>query len=173
VLSLDSHRINRRFIQNFAEIAAPLHSITKKNQRFQWTGDALKAFQKLTEVMTSAPIHAMPTDDGDFVLDTDASDTAIGAVLSQKQGGIERVIAYASRSLEKRERNYCVTRKELLAVVYFLRYFKQYLLGRSFIVRTDHAALTWLSRMPDPRSTSSLVTADGRVFICYTTPSWI
>jgi len=101
--------------------------------------------------MTSAPIFAMPTDNDEFVLDMDASDFAIGAVLSQRQEGVERVIAYASRSLDRRERNYCVTRKELLAVVYFLRYFKQYLLGRlSFIISTDHAALTWLRRTPDP-----------------------
>jgi len=57
---------------------------------------------------------------------------------------------YASRSLDRREQNYCVTRRELLAVVHFLKYFKQYLLGRHFTVRTDHAALTWLKRTPDP-----------------------
>jgi transposase InsO family protein len=140
----------RRFVQNFAKIASPLHAITRKNQRFEWTQEAEKAFNLLKLAMTSPPILSMPTDDGKFVLDTDASDRAIGAVLSQKQEGVEKVIAYASRSLDRREQNYCVTRKELLAVVYFLRYFKQYLLGRSFVVRTDHAALTWLKRTPDP-----------------------
>ena len=92
----------------------------------------------------------MPSDTGEFLLDTDASDGAIGAVLSQRQDGVERVIAYASRSLDRRERNYCVTRKELLAVVHFMKYFKQYILGRHFTVRTDHAALTWLRKTPDP-----------------------
>ena len=52
---------------------------------------------------------------------------AVGAVLSQRQDGVERVVAYASGSLDRREQNYCVTRKELLAIVYFLKYFKQYL----------------------------------------------
>jgi len=61
----------------------------------------------------------MPTDDDEFTLDTDASDFAIGAVLLQMQNGVERVVAYASRALVRRERNYCVTRKELLAVVNF------------------------------------------------------
>ena len=61
----------------------------------------------------------MPTDDGEFILDTDALDTTIGAVSSQKQGEHERVVAYASRRLDRRESRYCVTRKELLAVVYF------------------------------------------------------
>jgi len=92
----------------------------------------------------------MPNDTDEFTVDTDASDFAVGAVLSQRQEGVERVIAYASRSLDRRERNYCVTRKELLAVVWFLRVFKQYLLGRRFKVRTDHAALSWLRHTPDP-----------------------
>jgi len=90
----------------------------------------------------------MPTDDGDFVLDTDASYFATGAVLSQRQNGVERIIAYARRAVDRRKQNYCVTRKELLAVVHFLAFFKQYLLGRYFTVRTDHAALTWLRHTP-------------------------
>jgi len=92
----------------------------------------------------------MPNDTGEFILDTDASDQTIGAVLSQLQDGAEKVIAYASRKLDKREVNYCITRKELLAIVHSLKYFKQYLLGRRFKIRTDHAPLTWLRRTPDP-----------------------
>jgi len=84
----------------------------------------------------------MPNDEGQFTLDTDASNESIGAVLSQRQDGEARVIAFGNRSLDKRERNYCVTRKEVLAVVHFVCYFKQYLLGRQFCIRTDHAALT-------------------------------
>jgi RNase H-like domain found in reverse transcriptase/Reverse transcriptase (RNA-dependent DNA polymerase)/Zinc knuckle len=140
----------RRFIKDFAKVAAPLNEIARKNARFLWTVEAQNSFDCLKSAMTSTPILAMPTDHDDFILDTDASDFAIGAVLSQKQNGEERVIAYASRSLDKREKNYCVTRRELLAVVYFLKYFKQYLLGRDFKIRTDHAALTWLKRTPDP-----------------------
>ena len=92
----------------------------------------------------------MPTDDDLFTLDVDASDRGIGAVLSQQQGGEERVIAYASRVLSRTERNYCCTRRELLAVVFFVRHYKPYLLGRKFLVRTDHAALTWLRKTPEP-----------------------
>ena len=73
------------------------------------------------------------------MLDTDASNHYIGAVLSQIQGGEERVIAYGSRTYSKAEVNYCTTPKELLAVVYFMKLFMQYLLGREFLVRTDHA----------------------------------
>jgi hypothetical protein len=92
----------------------------------------------------------MPTNEGRFILDTDASDTAVGAVLSQEQDGVERVIAYASKSLSREQRNYCVTRRELLAIVIFLKYFRHYILGRRFLVRTDHAALQWLRRIPEP-----------------------
>ena len=87
----------------------------------------------------------------EFLLGTDASDQGIGAVLSQIQSdGQERVVAYASRLLSKSERRYCVTRKELLAVVVFLHHFRQYLLGRKFILRTDHSSLMWLRNFKEP-----------------------
>ncbi|KAL7835047.1 hypothetical protein SRHO_G00292940 [Serrasalmus rhombeus] len=79
-----------------------------------------------------------------FILDTDASDFGIGAVLSQEVDGIERVIAYGSRALSKAERRYATTKKELLSMVVFTKYFKHYLLGREFILRTDHNSLRWL-----------------------------
>ena len=85
-----------------------------------------------------------------FILDTDASEHSIGAAIHQVQDGEEKVLAYASRLYSKAEKNYCTTRKELLAVVHFTKLFKQYLLGRKFIVRTDHAALQWLQRTPEP-----------------------
>ena len=134
----------RRFVRNYAAIAAPLHFLTKKDQPFMWTEETQEAFDALKEALTSPPILAMPNDTGEFVLDTDASDRTIGAVLSQMQDGVEKVIAYAGRSLDKREVNYCTTRKELLAIVYSMKYFKQYLMGRHFKIRTDHAPLTWL-----------------------------
>ena len=81
-----------------------------------------------------------------FVLDTDASEVSIGAELSQLQEGKVRVIAYASHVLQPAQRRYCVTRKELLAVVKFCRQFRHFLLGQPFIVRTDHSSLVWLWR---------------------------
>eukprot|EP00731_Ephydatia_muelleri_P039166 Em1164g1a len=86
-----------------------------------------------------------------YILDTDASDTGIGAVLSQiSDEGSERVIAYASRSLSRPEQRYCVTRKELLAVVSFVQQFRQYLLGREFTLRTDHGSLVWIRNFKEP-----------------------
>jgi hypothetical protein len=84
---------------------------------------------------------AYPRDEGGYILDTDACDVSIGAVLRQIQDGQEKVIAYGSRTLNKAESNYCVTDKELLALRHFVEYYRQYLLGRKFLVRTDHQYL--------------------------------
>ena len=140
----------RKFVLNFAVIASPLHRLTEKYTQFVWTDVAQKAFDDLKTALTSPPILAMPTLTDKYVLDTDASDFCIGAVLSQVQDGEERVIAYASRTLSRPERNYCVTRRELLALVYFVKEFRCYLLGQRFLIRTDHAALQWLQKTPDP-----------------------
>ena len=137
-------------VEGFAKIAAPLYDLTKKRAKFQWTEECDVAFQTLKTVLTSAPVVGMPNDSDLFTLDTDASDESIGAVLSQCQNGREVVIAYASRRLSKSEKNYCVTRRELLAVVAFLKHFRHYLLGRKFVIRTDHAALTWLRKVSEP-----------------------
>ena len=139
-----------RFIKGYAEVAAPLHNLTRKDVTFRWTQGAQVAFDTLKTALISPPILAMPIDEGEMILDTDASDKSIGSVLSQIQNGEERVIAYAGRILDKRELNYCVTRKELLAVVYSLKHFRQYLLGSKFKIRTDHAPLTWLRKTPEP-----------------------
>ncbi|XP_078319793.1 uncharacterized protein LOC144621076 [Crassostrea virginica] len=85
-----------------------------------------------------------------FILDTDASDVAMEAVLSQIHDGVEKVIAYASPTLSKAERKYYVTRKELLAVVYFTKYYKHFLYGKEFKIRTDHSSLKWLLNCKNP-----------------------
>ena len=104
----------------------------------------------LKEKLTTAPILGYPTAEDKFILDTDASKCSIGAVLSQIQDGREVVIAYGSRRMSKSERNYCVTRQELLAIVWFSEHFKHYLVGRKFLLRTDHGSLRWLFGFKDP-----------------------
>jgi hypothetical protein len=101
---------------------------------------------RLLLTSSTGPLLALPDFSKQFILDTDSSDKAIGAVLhvSQVIDDKEKVCAYASRCLSKSERRYCVTRKELLAVVYFVKYFRHYLYGREFLVRTDHSSLRWL-----------------------------
>jgi hypothetical protein len=93
---------------------------------------------------------AAPQDEGKYVLDTDASLVSLGAVLHEQQGSELRVIAYASRFLSRAEQNYSTTRRELLAVVYGFKQFRQFLLGRHFLLRVDHSALTYLRKTPEP-----------------------
>ena len=91
-------------------------------------------------------MFAHPSPDGLFILDCDASGTQIGAELSQVQNGVIKPICYVSHVLIKQHQNYCTKRKELLAVFKFCRQFRHYLLGRHFLIRTDHDSLVWLTR---------------------------
>ena len=129
----------RRFVPRFSDIAAPLHALIQKGARFVWTEQCQRAFDALKAALVSADVLALPREEGQFILDCDASDFGIGAVLSQVQDGVDRPVSYARQLFNKHERNYNVTRKELLAVVTFIRKFKQCFLGREFIMRTDHA----------------------------------
>ena len=132
----------RRFVPGFAAIAKPLHQLTEKGRHFEWTDECDAAFKQLKKALTEGG--------GVFVVDTDASDVGIGCILSQIENGEERVIANYSRTLRKPERNYCVTRKELLAVVAAIGQIHHYLYGRRFRVRSDHASLQWLMRFKNP-----------------------
>ena len=105
-----------------------------------------QAFDHVKQQLISAPLLAYPNAKYTFVLDTDASNIAIGGVLSQIQNEVERVVCYGSYILTPAQRKYCTTRKELLAIVRFTRQYRHYLLGKQFVVRTDHNSLTWLLR---------------------------
>ena len=130
----------------------PMVELTKKGKPFVWSSGCEESFRELKKALVSPDIMGYPQNEGgEFILDTDASDVGIGSVLAQVQDGRERVIAYASRALNKAERNYCITEKELLSARFFIEYFRQYLLGRHFLVRTDHQALTWLFSLKEPR----------------------
>jgi len=141
----------RRFVPSFADIAHPLHQCTTTSP-FSWEPEADDAFKKLKQALTEAPVLAYPHPVSSFILDTDASGTGIGGVLSQCSPGEdqERVIAYFSRALSSQERHYCVTRRELLAVVKAIKHFHAYLYGRKFLIRTDHSALRWLLEFRHP-----------------------
>ena len=95
----------------------------------------------LKEKLTTAPILACPDFSLPFSLQTDAFSTGLAAALTQVQDGHERIIAYASRSLNKAERNYTVTEWECLAVVWAIRKYREYLEGYHFTVVTDHSSL--------------------------------
>ena len=117
----------RKFIPIFSEIAQPLTRLTKKSIRFNWSLDCQKAFDTLKEQLASPPVLAYLKDEGEYILDTDASNHAMGAVLSQIQAGEERVISFASRALCGEQQNYCTTKRELLAVVNFVEHFRYFL----------------------------------------------
>lgn len=142
---------HRDFIQGLAEIIQPLYELTQKKKDFVWTDECESAFQKLKQMMCRPPVLAFPTREGRFVLDTDASDGAIGAGLYQYQENQLKAISFASASLTPEQKRYCTTRKELLSVVYFTRHFRHYLLSQEFDLRTDHASLIWLCSFKDPQ----------------------
>lgn len=143
----------RKYVQNFASIAAPLFRLTNKDVPFQWSVEAEEAFVSLKKALTEAPVISFPRfgdGAGKFTLDCDASDQGIGAVLLQEQDGVERVIAYGSHKLSKSQKNYSTTKKELLACVVFVQEFSHYLKGREFTLRTDHSSLQWLYNFKNP-----------------------
>jgi len=134
----------RKFVKDFSLIAKPLFSLTENTCKFEWTEFCGKAFEELKKRLISSPILTFPKEERQFILNTDASNHGIGAVLSQVQEGKEKVIAYYSKVFSKTERNYCVTRKELLAAIDSTKFFHHYLYGRKFVIRTDHISLRWL-----------------------------
>ncbi len=140
----------RKFVPAFSELASPLNELLRKEAAFLWTEEHQNAFTQLKVKLTSAPVLGYPLVEGKYILDTDASNHSIGAILAQLQWGEERVITYASNHLTPAQRRYCVTRRELLAVVCYTRKFRHYLLGKKFLLRTDHNSLTWLFRFKHP-----------------------
>ena len=137
---------HREHIKDFAKIATVLYTRTGKRAKFFWGEEEQHAFDTLIQRMITAPVLAYPDPDKPFILDCDASGTAIGAELIQVHDGKERVISYGSFVLTPEQRKYCTTRLELLSVIRFTRQYRHYLLGRKFLVRTDHNSLTWLLR---------------------------
>ncbi|CAC5401722.1 unnamed protein product [Mytilus coruscus] len=108
---LDMGSYYRRFIKDVSAMFKPLTDLTKKSKSFEWTNECQIAFEKLKQAFPSTDIMSFPRDEGEYYLDTNACDTAFGAVLSHVQDGTLKVIAYGSRTLNKAERNYCIKTK--------------------------------------------------------------
>lgn len=142
----------RRFVPKFSQLASPLHKLLKKDAKYEWTDEQERAFQTLKQKLISPPILRYPDYSRGFILTTDASNEGLGAVLSQGEIGKDLPVAFASRTLNKAERNYSTTEKELLAIVWGMRYFRPYLFGRKFVVVTVHKPLTWIMSVKDPGS---------------------
>ncbi|KAI8480272.1 hypothetical protein Bbelb_419750 [Branchiostoma belcheri] len=135
----------RKFIQNFAHVADPLIALTRKHVAFTWDDACQTAFDTLRAALVAPPVLAYPDFTASLILYTDASNSAIGAVLTQPDDSGERVISYASKTLTKQERNWSTYDRELWAVVWSIRHYRSYLAGQSFSVVTDHKPLVGLS----------------------------
>ena len=146
----------RKFIKNYSTCANPLESILRRDKKLssskiKWNDELAESFESLKSLLSTAPILHTPTKTGKFVLDTDASQTSIAAVLSQVDSqGVERPIYFASNRLSSAEQNYCTTRRELLAIVKYVKFFHHYLAGKCFTIRTDHKSLSWLMTWKTP-----------------------
>ena len=142
----------RRFIKDFGEKVKPLSQLTTRTSDHVWREEHTEAFKEMKAALTSSPLLAHPREGSEYILDTDASTWAIGAVLSQNQPNAaghmeERPIAYASRLLLPRELNYCTRKRELLAIYEWIQYFQHYLAGQKFTVRTDHDSLKGINSL--------------------------
>ncbi|XP_041945156.1 uncharacterized protein LOC121707019 [Alosa sapidissima] len=141
----------RRFVPDFASRAAPLSDLTRKSGsgQLQWGAEQERAFNDLKGALCQGPVLQSPDFDQPFTVQTDASGIGLGAVLLQGEGSDQRPVAYISRKLFPRETRYAAVELECLAIKWALDTFKYYLLGRDFLLQTDHQALQWLGRMKD------------------------
>ena len=130
-------------------MAELLVSLIGKDVPFVWRPACATAFTGLRDDLVRAPILSFPTEDGDYILDTDVSNFGLGGVLGQIHHHVERVIVYYSGALRPSQRKYCTTKRKMLAAVSMCIQFRSYLRGAKFTLRTDHKSLVWLHRFKD------------------------
>ena len=130
----------RRFVQHYGSIAKPLTQLLK-NKQFLWTDAAQQAFEALKQAMITTPVLALPDFNEVFVVETDASDVGIGAVLMQK----DRPIAFLSKALGESHKAKSIYEKEFLALIMAVEKWRPYLQRQEFIIRTDHKSLAYLT----------------------------
>jgi len=140
----------RKFIKNFAKIMEPLRTLLKKNSEFKWNKDAENAFNKLKTAFTTYEILIYPDPDKEFTVETDASDFAVGCILSQISDKDNELypVAFHSRSLSSSEINYTIYDKELLAIITAFETWRHHLEGAKFPVQiiTDHRNLLYFTK---------------------------
>ena len=146
----------RKFVPNYSDIANPLYKLLEKD-KFDWNEQTEHAFQTLKKCLITAPILAHPDISKEFIVMTDAVG---GGLLQEHSSGTLMPIAYFSRALTKRERGYSTYDREAIAIRDTLHRFRHYLLGRPFLLRTDHKPLMYLSEMKDPYGRRGRLLAD-------------
>lgn len=143
----------RKFIKSFANITKPFTNCLKKGAKIDINNpEYIHCFETCKNILSNEPLLQYPDFEKEFNLTTDASNFAIGAILSQKKNGADLPIAYASRTLNDSEVNYSAIEKELLAIVWATKYFRPYLYGRKFKIFSDHKPLQWLFSVKEPNS---------------------
>jgi hypothetical protein len=156
----------RNFVLNYAQIAKPLTELPEgKSQNVTWSQEAQISLDRLKKELTSEPVLSLPDfENGQFLVTTDISSKGIDAILSQiipvenpnpleetpKRKVIEKIICYSSRTLCKGESSYCATNLELLSIIHHLDKFRHYLIGRKFILRSDHKSSQYLRTLKNP-----------------------
>ncbi|KII62116.1 Retrovirus-related Pol polyprotein [Thelohanellus kitauei] len=140
----------RSSIKNYALHEIPLRKISVDSKQFHWSLELERAFNELKKALITAPVLEFPNHNLKFILDVYASDSAIGAVLSQiNNEGSETVIRYASKTFNDVERRYSAIRKELMSVVWSFKKFRPYLFGAKLIMITDHRPLQSIKKKGD------------------------
>ena len=140
----------RRFLPNYATLASPLTMLIKKKQQWIWEDEQQTAFEEIKRCLSQTPVLTCPNFEVPFVLQTDASNTGLGAVLTKSIDNVEHVMSYASRTLTDAEVKYTTTEKECLAIVWAIQKFRPYLEGYKFTVITDHSSIRWLHNLKNP-----------------------
>ncbi|KII70617.1 Retrovirus-related Pol polyprotein from transposon 17.6 [Thelohanellus kitauei] len=139
-----------KFIKNFANLAYPLYRLLRTDRVWKWDDECQKSFSSLKSHLKHIPSIGLPDPSRPFQIYTDASDVALGAVLTQRLGGVERPIGFASQLLNTTQRRYSTIDRECLAILWGIRKFRHYLYGSHFTVMTDHNPLKYLKSMKDP-----------------------
>uniref|UniRef100_A0A1X7UPQ5 Reverse transcriptase/retrotransposon-derived protein RNase H-like domain-containing protein n=1 Tax=Amphimedon queenslandica TaxID=400682 RepID=A0A1X7UPQ5_AMPQE len=133
----------------FSSVTAPLSDLTKKKvTTFHWTTECERAFQQVKRLLCEAPVLITPDLSKEIIVQTDASNQGVGAVLSQVgEDGEDHRLIFISRKLLPREEKYAIVEKECLAVVWAIQVLSVFLYRKEFVLQTDHHALYWLDRM--------------------------
>ena len=138
----------RRYVKNYAVVAAPLTDLTKKGapNQVRWNDDLQRSFEALKHSLSTAPVLQLADWEKVFVVRTDASERGVGAVLLQEHDGILLPVSYISRKLLDREVRYSAIEKECLGIVWAVERFQPYLYGKEFVLQTDHKPLTYMQK---------------------------
>jgi hypothetical protein len=139
----------RKYIRGYSNLAGPLFELTKKDVAFVWDVGCEQAYHALKAALVDAPVLTWPDFKRTFWLDVDWSTKGVGAILSQKEGKFEKVIAYASKNLTEAQRKFHPMEGECYALIWGVMHFRQYLHMKHFILRTDHKPLEWLATVSD------------------------